>query len=294
MIECGSISIRPPSEAESLLLPITIGCSHNKCTFCNYNLMQGKFAIRSLDDIKKEVDSYIPSVRWSVQRIFLQDGDALVCSQSRLIEVLDYINEKFPNLRRVTTYGTPQDVLHKSVDDLRELRQRNLTMIYMGVETGDEELLIKVCKGVTYTEMVEAGRRVKESGITLSATVILGLGGVEGSRMHALGTAKILTDIDPGYAAALTLMMMPGIPLYDKLQQGEFSIISPFQALEELKIIVENSNFSDCFFASNHASNYLPIRGRLPREKDLLIKTIGNSLAKADPSTLRPESARAL
>ena len=294
MIECGSISIRPPSEAESLLLPITIGCSHNKCTFCNYNLMQGKFAIRSLDDIKKDVDSYIPSVRWSVQRIFLQDGDALVCSQSRLIEVLDYINEKFPNLRRVTTYGTPQDVLHKSVDDLRELRQRNLTMIYMGVETGDEELLIKVCKGVTYTEMVEAGRRVKESGITLSATVILGLGGVEGSRMHALGTAKILTDIDPGYAAALTLMMVPGIPLYDKLQQGEFSIISPFQALEELKIIVENSNFSDCFFASNHASNYLPIRGRLPREKDLLIKTIGNSLAKADPSTLRPESARAL
>ena len=288
------VSIRPPSEAWSFLLPITIGCSHGKCTFCYYNLAQGGFRTRSLADIKRDVDSVIPSERFAVKRIFLQDGDGLVCSQGRLVEVLAYLGQKFPNLHRVGIYGTPQNVLRKSVEELRQLKDLKLGIIYMGVETGDEDLLAKVCKGATYNEIVQAGRRVKEAGIALSVTVILGLGGVQGSMKHALGTAKILTDIDPDYAGALTLMLYPGAPLYDEEQRGDFTVVSPFQSLEELKTIVENSNLTNCFLASNHASNYLPIRGRMPMQKQSVVRLIDEVLAKNDPNMLRPESYRAL
>lgn len=293
-MECGRISIRPPSEAESFLLPITIGCSHNKCTFCSYNMAQGSFRIRDLEDIKRDIDTPIPSTRWDVRRIFLQDGDALVCSQSRLIEILEYLHQKFPNLSRVGTYGTPQDVLHKSVEELRQLRDLKLRIIYMGVETGDGNLLRKVCKGVDYDQMVEAGRRVKAAGIILSATVILGLGGVANSKEHALATAKILTDIDPDYVGALTLMLYPGAPLHDEWKRGDFAKVSPFQSLEELRTIVANSSLTNCFFASNHASNYLPIKGKMPQEKGLVIKLIDEVLARQDPAQLRSEGYRAL
>jgi radical SAM superfamily enzyme YgiQ (UPF0313 family) len=293
-MEHGTVSIRPPSEAESFLLPITYGCSHNKCTFCYYNLAQGPFRTRKFEDIKRDVDALIPSSRWSVRRIFLQDGDALACSQPRLVDVLDYLGEKFPNLHRVGIYGTPQDVLRKSVDELRQLRDLKLGIVYMGVETGDEELLRKVCKGVDYAQMVEAGRRVMEAGIRLSVTVILGLGGVAGSEEHALATAKILTDIDPDYVGALTLMLYPGSPLHDELDRGDFIMVDPFQSLQELRTIVADSTFTECFLASNHASNYLPIKGRMPRDKKRVLKLIDDVLAEQDPTRLRPEWYRAL
>ena len=285
--------IRPPSEAGSLLLPVTIGCSHNKCTFC-CTYIGVKFRIRPVDDIKRDIDQVAQNYNWSVRRVFLEEGDALICPQRRLVEVLEYLNKKFPYLERVGTYASPQSALIKSVDQLKELNRLGLKIAYLGVETGDEELLKKVKKGATYAQLVEAGRKLKEGGITLSVTVLLGLGGVEGSREHALKTGRVLSDIDPDFAGALTLMLVPGTPLHKDWKEGRFSLISPFQSLEELKLMIENSSFTNCFFTANHASNYLPLKVRLPGQKAEVIEMIDKVLAKKDMSLLRPEFTRAL
>ncbi|MFC1983296.1 radical SAM protein, partial [Chloroflexota bacterium] len=181
-----------------------------------------------------------------------------------------------------------------SVDELKELRGLGLKIAYLGAESGDEEVLKKIRKGANYDQIVEAGRKLKQAGIITSVTVILGLGGVECSGSHALATARILSDIDPDYAGALTLMLKPGTPLYKDWKEGRFSLISPFQALMELKLIIENSNFTDCFFTANHASNYLPIKVHLPEQKAATIKLIDDILDKRDMSQLRSEFTRAL
>ena len=287
------IIIRPPSEAGSFLLPVTIGCSHNKCTFC-CTYIGVKFRIRHLEDIKQDIDEVAKNYSWSVRRVFLEDGDALICPQPRLVEVLKHLNKSFPYLDRVGTYATPQAALIKSVDELKELNQLGLKIAYMGVETGDEELLQKVKKGVNYAQIVEAGRKLKQAGIIISVTVVLGLGGVDGGENHALKTAKILSDIDPDFAGALTILLVPGTPLHKDWEEGRFSLISPFQSLAELKLIIQNSNFTNCFFTANHASNYLPIKARLPEQKAEIIKLIDDVLAKKDMSQLRPEFTRAL
>jgi radical SAM superfamily enzyme YgiQ (UPF0313 family) len=285
--------IRPPSEADSLLLPVTISCSHNKCTFCG-TYPGVKFRIRHLEDIKQDIDKVAQDYSWSLRRVFLEEGDALIYPQRGLVKVLKYLNEKFPYLERVGTYATPQAALIKSVDELKELNRLGLKIAYMGVETGDEELLKKINKGVNYDQMVEAGRKLKQGGITLSVTVILGLGGIEGSENHALKTANILSDIDPDFAGTLTILLVPGTPLHKDWEEGRFSLISPFQSLEELKLIIQNSNFTNCFFTANHASNYLPIKARLPEQKAEVIKLIDDVLASRDMSRLRPEFTRAL
>ena len=285
--------IRPPSEASSFLLPVTIGCSHNKCTFCG-TYPEVKFRIRHLEDIKQDIDEVAQNYSWSVRRVFLEEGDALIAPQPILVGVLKHLDEKFPYLEKVGTYATPQAALVKSVDELKELNRLGLKIAYMGVETGDEELLKKVNKGVSYDHMVEAGRKIKQAGITLSVTVILGLGGVEGSKNHALKTAKILSDIDPDFAGTLTIILVPGTPLHKDWEEGRFSLVSPFQSLEELKLIIQNSNFTNCFFTANHASNYLPIKVRLPEQKEEVIRLIDDVLAKRDMSRLRPEFTRAL
>jgi len=285
--------IRPPSEASSFLLPVTIGCSHNKCTFC-CTYIGVKFRMRPLEDIKQDIDRVAQNYSWSVRRVFLEDGDALICPQHRLVEVLKHLNKKFPYLDRVGTYATPQAALIKSVDELKELNQLGLKIAYMGVETGNEELLLKVKKGVNYAQLVEAGRKLKQAGITLSVTVILGLGGIDGSKNHALKTARLLSEIDPDFAGTLTILLVPGTPLHKDWEEGRFSLISPFQSLEELRLIIQNSNFTNCFFTANHASNYLPIKVRLPEQKAEVLKLIDDVLAKRDMSQLRPEFTRAL
>ncbi len=287
------VVIRPPSEANSFLLPVTISCSHNKCTFCNAYIGV-KFRVRSLEDIKQHIDIAARDYSRSVRRVFLENGDALICPQPILMTVLKYLNKQFPCLERVGTYASPQSVLIKSVDELKELNELGLKIAYLGAETGDEELLQKVKKGATYAEIVEAGRRLKQAGITTSITVILGLAGIEGSENHAIKTGQILSDIDPDFAGALTLMLVPGTPLHNDWKEGRFSLISPFQSLVELKLIIENSDFTNCFFTSNHASNYLPIRARLPEQKAELVKLIDEVLARKDSSQLRPEFIRAL
>ncbi|MBA7653016.1 hypothetical protein ES703_60857 [subsurface metagenome] len=287
------VIIRPPSEANSFLLPVTIGCSNNTCTFCG--TYEGiKFRIRQLEDIKQDINYVARNYSWSMRRVFLENGDALIAPQPILVEVLKHLNQKFPSLERIGTYATPKAALKKSVDELGELNRLGLKIAYLGVETGDEELLQKVRKGATYDQIVEAGRKLKQAGITTSVTVILGLGGVDGSENHALKTAKILSDIDPDFSGALTLTLSPGTPLYKDWKEGRFSPISPFQSLVELKLIIENSDFTNCFFTSNHASNYLPLKLRLPEQKAAAIKLIADILANRDMSQLRPEFIRAL
>jgi len=289
---------------------LTSGCSNNTCTFCGY--YGSKLQVRDVDDIKSEIDALalftrrgirLPNVSdvvyavaqgWDGKRIFLQDGDALVYPFPKLKEVLQYLNEKLPGIERIGTYATPQDILRRSSDELKELRRLKIGIFYTGLETGDDELLQKIGKGVSSTQMTEAGRKVKEAGVAFSVTVILGLGGVERSKAHVFGTAKVLTEIDPDYVGALTLTLVPGTPLYEQWERNEFHPISPFQSLEELKLIIENSNFTDCFFSSMHASNYLSVRGKLPQDKDRMLGELEKVLAAGDPSLLRPELLRGL
>ena len=290
-MEYEGIVIRPPSEAESLILQVTLGCSHNRCTFCP-TYKGRRFRIKDLDTIKSEIDEVAPYGPF--RKVFLADGDALIIPQPKLLAILEYLQEKIRGLRRVGIYGNSKSILRKSVDELKALKNRKLAIVYLGVETGDPTLLEKVRKGASYEQMVEAGRRVKEAGITLSATVLLGLGGVEHAQQHALATAKILSAIDPDFASALTLMVVPGTPIYEDMEAGRFQLPTPFQLLEELGTIVAHSHFSQCYFTSNHASNYLPIKARLPRDKKAVVNLIQQVVSSEDTSRLRPEFLRGL
>ena len=268
--------------------------------------------MRDVADVKSEIDAvalftrkgirlpnvpkvvYAVAQDWGGKRIFLQDGDALVYPFPKLKEVLQYLNEKLPGIERIGTYATPQDILRRNSDELKELRQLKLGIFYTGLETGDDKLLQKIGKGVSSSDVVEAGKKVKEAGISFSVTIILGLGGIEGSNKHVLETAKALSEIDPDYVGALTLTLVPGTPLYKQWERNEFHPLSPFQSLEELRLIIENSNFTDCFFSSMHASNYLSIRGKLPQDKERMLKELAKVLAARDLSLLRPEFLRGL
>jgi radical SAM superfamily enzyme YgiQ (UPF0313 family) len=302
--------IRPPSEWKSYFLPLTSGCSNNTCTFCGY--YGSKLQIRDVDDIKSEIDAValftrrgirLPNISqviyavargWDGKRIFLQDGDALVYPFPKLREVLQYLNEKLPGVERIGTYATPQDILRRSVDELKELRRLKIGIFYTGLETGDDELLQKISKGVSSEDVVEAGKKVKEAGITFSVTIILGLGGIDRSHKHVFETAKVLTEIDPDYVGALTLTLVPGTPLYEQWERNEFHPLSPFQSLDELRLIIENSNFTNCFFSSMHASNYLSVRGKLPQDREKMLRKLEVVLAAKDLSQLRPEFLRGL
>jgi radical SAM superfamily enzyme YgiQ (UPF0313 family) len=302
--------LRPPSEHASYYLPLTSGCSNNSCSFCAFSFTN--LGIRELDEVKREIDAMslymnqrmwvagMPDIMyeilndWNGKKVFLQDGDALVYPYPKLIEALQYLNQKFPAIERIASYSTPQDILRRSLNELKELKEQKLGILYMGVESGDDEVLLRIQKNATHQQMVEAAKKVKESGILLSVSVILGLGGVKGSEKHALETAKILTEMDPDYAGALTLTLIPETGLYKELQRGEFELISPFDSLRELKTIVENSTFSNCLFSSMHASNYYSIRGYMPGDRNKVLKQLNTLLSKKDPNMLRPEFMRGL
>ncbi len=283
--------IRPPSEAYSLLLQVTVGCSHNKCTFCG-TYRQKKFKIKPIETIKKDL---LEARRYKdLEKVFLCDGDALIIPQGRLEEIISLINENLPHIKQISTYANAKSILRKSVDDLKKLKKMGLKMIYLGVETGNIELLQKIHKGVTYEQMVAAGRLVKEAGIILSVTILLGIGGVEKSIEHALDTAKILTDIDPNYVGALTLMLVPHTPLYEDYMAGRFVLPDKFGYIKELYLIIVNSNFTNCYFTSNHASNYLPIKAYLPKQKEKILQMINSVIEAKDASRIRPEYLRGL
>jgi radical SAM superfamily enzyme YgiQ (UPF0313 family) len=286
------VVIRPPSEANSLILQVTIGCSHNKCTFCPAYKAK-RFRIRSFAEIKEDIDEArlnTPHYR----RVFLADGDALIMPQEKLLRIAAYLQEAFPSLQRIGIYGNAKSILKKSVSQLQALKEHKISIIYLGIESGDEETLQQVHKGTTYKKIVEAGQRVKAAGIKLSVTVLLGIAGVERSIPHAQKTAQILTEIQPDYVGALTLMLIPEAPLHRTAEEGNFTLPSPFDLLQELRIMLAESDLHHCLFFSNHASNYLPIRARLPKDKESSLHLIDEVLAAGNASLLKPEHLRAL
>jgi radical SAM superfamily enzyme YgiQ (UPF0313 family) len=286
----GSI-YRPPSEANSLILQVAVGCSYNRCTFCHS--FQGKsFRIKPFEEIKEDIDEV--SAYGPIPRVFLADGDALCIPQKDLVKILSYLNQKIRGLERVGIYANAVDILKKDVAELKELKSLGLGIIYLGLESGNAEVLKRIKKNASVDQMIRAGKRVKEAGILLSITVLLGIGGVELSHAHAEDTGKVLSQMDPDYVGALSLMIVPGTPIAAELESGKLVLPNPFELIGELGTMIANCQFTDCFFASNHASNYLPLRIRMPQEKKRALELIREVLQKNDPKLLRPEYMRAL
>ena len=284
---------RPFSEANSYLLQCTIGCSHNQCTFCG--MYKGvKYRVRDiaeiLEDIRMAKDYY-----GDVEKVFLCDGDAIAMETDTLLAIITRLYETFPSLRHVGSYVGPQSTLSKTPAELRALRKAGLTKAYIGVETGDDELLRKVRKGVGYDEMLRAGCLLVEADINLSVMVLLGLAGPgEASVRHALATAKICNEIQPRYLAALTVTPVPGTVLYRQVQNGEFRLLDPFETLAEMKQIFENITIDNLKFVGTHASNYLPVTGTLQKDKKKMIAQVDKVLDVRDERLLRPDYQRGL
>jgi radical SAM superfamily enzyme YgiQ (UPF0313 family) len=283
---------RPPSEARSFILQVTVGCSHNKCTFCSV-YKDKRFQIKSLEEIAEDLKAAEPFAP-HIRKVFLADGDALIIPQKKLVNIMGLVTETFPNLERIGIYGNAKSILRKSIDDLKALKELKLGIVYIGLESGNDEILRKVKKGDTTANMIEAAARIHAAGITLSVTVILGLGGREMSRTHGIDTGKVLSKMDPEYAAALSLMLVPPAPLCEEYEAGRFELPGPFEMLEELDLIIAHMNVTHCFFSSNHASNYLPIQVWLPEGKEEILALIQEVIQKHDRNILRPEAYRAL
>ncbi len=288
----GSV-FRPPSEARSYILQCTVGCTHNRCTFCSM-YKDKKYHVRSMEEILADIEM-AKQYYGDLYKVFLADGDALAMKTEELVQILSALYKSFPSLEHVGIYASPDSILAKEMSELITLRKAGLTIAYLGVETGDAQLLLDIRKGVTYQEMVEAGLKIRQAGILLSVTILLGLAGrTPQAAEHARNTSKILNEINPDYIGALTLMLEPKTELYKRMQKGEFELPTPFEILDELRIIIQDLEVQDTEFRSNHASNYLPIRGRLPEDKQKMLDVINDIIKKNDRSYLRPDYLRAL
>jgi radical SAM superfamily enzyme YgiQ (UPF0313 family) len=281
---------RPPSEAYSILLQITTGCSHNKCTFCG--MYKGsRFSIKDDRTIMADIDFAAAHCRQQ-DRLFLCDGDALILPQERLLTILSAIRTKLPWVTRIGTYANTKSIMRKSPEQLQELREHGLQIAYMGLESGDDVTLHNIKKGADAARMIDMGKKIRASGIKLSVTVLLGIGGRERSHIHARETGRVLTAIDPEYVGALSLMLTPNTPLFDAAEKGEFLLPSATEMLEELAIMFTHTELSDGYFHANHASNYLPIKARLPHDKAATLELIAGALA--GKVSLKPEYMRGL
>lgn len=268
---------RPPGEWKSYLLQCTVGCSHNKCTFCGM-YKDKAFHIRRLSDILEDID--MAKARYGdVKRVFLCDGDAIVMKQEELLAILDKLYRTFPSLERVNTYAGPRSTLSKTPEQLRELRQAGLVRAYLGVETGSDELLKKVKKGVTADEMLEAGVRLREAGFDLWDIVLMGLAGPgEASRAHALATAEMVNRMKPRHLSAMTYMVAENTEMELDVFRGRFQVLTPEEALEETRLLIEHIEAGPLHFTSDHASNYLPLKGTLPDDREKLLAMIDSAL----------------
>lgn len=263
---------RPPSEADSFILKVTIGCSHNRCTYCNmYRTVQ--FRTRSMDEIMAQINK-AEQYKEFIRRIFLADGNALVLATDTLLTILEVLKERFPKLRRVSCYAGPMDMLRKTPEELHLLCEAGLKLVYYGMESGDDEVLRHVCKGVTAQQSIEAGQRIVAAGIKLSLMVIIGLAGKKGSKKHAYHTAQAVNAIRPNMLSALTLMMYRGSELRDEYEKGHFELLSPVEIMGELYELIGEIDLPEethCLFRSNHISNYVALSGTLPRDKGKLL-----------------------
>lgn len=271
----GSI-YRPPSEAQSLIIQATIGCSHNKCTFCSM-YKDKKFRIRNVEEILADIEEGKKYYR-TVSRIFLADGNALAMKTEALKRILLKISEVMPECERVGIYSSPKDILRKTEVELRELKELGLGIIYMGLESGSDAVLSSINKGVTSSEMITAGEKLINSGIKLSITLISGIGGKSGWREHALESARVINEINPHYLGLLTLLVEPGTEIEQQIGKGEFELLGPKEVMEETRLLIEKLTLSQCVFRSNHASNYFSLAGTLPQDKQRLLQEIEQAM----------------
>lgn len=268
---------RPPSEAYSLIVQVTIGCSHNKCTFCNM-FREKKFRVRNVQEVLEDLDN---ARRYysRVGRIFLADGDALVLTNEKLMVILEHINKNFPECERVSIYGTPQDVLRKSHEELVELRENGIEIIYIGAESGSDKILKDICKGATRAELIEAVQKIEAAGIKASVTFISGMGGKENWEEHAIETGTMISEMQPSYVGLLTLMVERDVPLYQKIESGEFQLLTAEEVMAESLLMLKHINVDKkCVFRANHASNYVSLKGDLPDDKEDMMKLLRHAM----------------
>ena len=282
--------IRPPSEAYSILLQVSLGCSHNKCSFCG-TYKDKRFTIKDDKIILSDI-LFASKYMKRQDKVFLMDGDAMIIPQKRLIWIIDRINEHLPWVKRIGAYANTKSIKMKTLDELMELRRNKLAILYYGVETGDDELRKKINKGSDAETCIEMGRKIKEAGIKLSVTVLLGIAGKDRSLEHAKATGELLSAMDPDFVGALTVMLIPGTSLYEEFDAGKFQLPDQRGLLVELREMIRHTNLSRGLFYSNHASNYLAVKARLPNGKQDALNLIDSAL-QGDVG-LRPEWMRAL
>lgn len=284
------ILYRPPSEAQSLLVQMTVGCSYNECTFCGM-YKDRDFRLRPLEEVKADLKEGAP---YRFKRLFLCDGDALVAPMPYLRDVLKTIRAEMPFVERVGIYGEARSILKKTPLELKELASLGLGIIYHGVESGDDEILKNVAKGATASQTIEAGRRVKDAGMTYSAIVMLGLGGRSRRKEHILETARVLNAIQPDFIGVLTTMLVEETPLFEQAERGEFELPSRIGMLEELHLLLSHLQLKKGLLTSRHASNYLPLRVVFPYEREQAIRYLGDLIEKKDETVLKPDFLRGL
>ena len=283
---------RPPCEAGSLIIQATIGCPHNQCTFCGMYKMK-RYRVRPLHEIREDLQ--MARRVWADPfSVFLADGNTIAMRTDDLVQVLDYVREAFPNVQRISCYGGARFIRGRKVEDLRRLKEHGLQIVYMGLESGDDEILRRVHKGATAEDYVRAAAKMRESGILLSTYVLAGLGGRERMREHALGSAATLNRMKPDYIRIRTLAFLPGFPLYEQLQAGEFQECTGREITEETRLLMENLQVDGAEFLSDHISNYLPLYGRLPEDKKRMLAAIEEALAVPDNPVLGPRTIRSL
>jgi radical SAM superfamily enzyme YgiQ (UPF0313 family) len=282
---------RPPSEARSLLVQVTIGCSHNRCTFCSM-FKEKKFRVRDVGEVIEDLESARKTYR-AIDRIFLCDGDALCLSADKLLVIFDRIADLFPECSRVSLYGSPKDVLRKKPAELRALKDAGLGIIYIGAESGSDRILTDIHKGVSRAEIIEAVQKIESAGIEASVTFISGLGGRPLWEEHAVDTGTMISEMSPTYAGLLTLMLEPGAPLREDVMAGSFELLSPEEVVAETLLMMKHIDVSKkCIFRSNHASNYISLRGTLPADKDRMMDEL--RLAMKNTGLLKDERFRML
>lgn len=282
---------RPPSEAYSLLVQVTIGCTHNKCTFCSM-FKDKQFRVRNVDEVLEDLEDARRRYR-HIERMFLCDGDALCLANRKLCVILDRIAELFPECRQVNVYGNAKDVLHKTPEELKELASKGVRIIYIGAESGSDKVLEDIHKGVNSEQIIEAVHQIEEAGIKASVTFISGLAGKAGWREHAIETGKMISRLNASYVALLTLMLDPRAPITDQIARGELELLSPEEVVAETYLLLENANPErSCVFRSNHASNYLSLAGNLPEDKEAMLAKLRRAMQ--DTGMLKDERFRML
>ncbi|MBI4929834.1 MAG: radical SAM protein [Bacteroidetes bacterium] len=291
-IEYNEPLFRPPSEADSLILQVTYGCTWNHCSFCEIYTTK-TFSAKKEEDILREIRS-VAAIHPDVRKVFLADGNPMALSAKRLLNILSFIKQNFPKVRKVSTYALPRDILAKTKKELKELKEAGLTMVYVGIESGDDEVLRMMDKGETFSSVKEGLLLAKEACIKLSVIILEGVGGMKYSEQHALNSAKILNEIQPEFASVLVLSFPFGIERYIQRFRGEYIPMGIPALLNEMKIFISNIHLKGTIFRSNHASNYLVLNGILSRDKELFLEKIEFALKHPEFSGLRQEWQRGL